>query len=100
MFLCYSISNRKTFENLGHWLSEVEQHAYPDVMVFLVGNKLDLESEREVSREEAMRFQRENNIKYWIETSAKSGEHIESLFFDASKFFFRIPDSDSESELD
>ena len=85
VFLCYSINNRKTFENLGNHLSEV----LPDVMVFLIGNKLDLESEREVSREEAMRFQRENNIKYWVETSAKSGEQIESLFFDASKFFFR-----------
>jgi len=36
-----------------------------------------------------MRFQRENNIKYWAEMSAKSGEHIESLFLDASKFLYR-----------
>ena len=58
-------------------------------MIFLVGNKQDLESEREVSRESAMQFQRDNNIKYWTETSAKSGERIEDLFFDASKFLFR-----------
>ena len=58
-------------------------------MIFLVGTKQDLESEREVSRESAMRFARENNIKYWTETSAKSGEHIESLFLDASKFLYR-----------
>ena len=67
----------------------MEQQCSPDVMVFLVGNKQDLESEREVSRESAMRFQRENNIKYWTETSAKSGDNIEKLFFDASKFLFR-----------
>lgn len=58
-------------------------------MIFLVGNKQDLESEREVSRESALRFQREHNIKYWTETSAKSGDNIESLFLDASKFLFR-----------
>ena len=89
VFLCYSISNRNTFESLGNWLRDVEQQCSEDVMIFLVGNKQDLESEREVSRESAMRFQRENNIKYWTETSAKSGERIEDLFFDASKFLFR-----------
>ena len=67
----------------------MKEHCFSDVMVFLVGNKADLEHEREVSRDQALRFQRENNIKYWTETSAKSGEHIESMFFDASKFLFR-----------
>ena len=89
VFLCYSINRRETFENLGNWLREVQEQCYPDVMIFLVGNKQDLESEREVSRESAIRFQRENNIKYWTETSAKSGEFIESLFLDASKFLYR-----------
>jgi GTPase SAR1 family protein len=58
-------------------------------MIFMVGNKQDLESEREVSRESAMQFQRDNNIKYWTETSAKQGHNIESLFLDASKFLFK-----------
>ena len=57
-------------------------------MIFLVGNKQDLESEREVSRESAMRFQRENGIKYWCETSAKSGGNIENLFLHTSKFLY------------
>lgn len=58
-------------------------------MIFLVGTKQDLESEREVSQESALRFQRDNNIKYWCETSSKSGDNIESLFLDASKFLYR-----------
>lgn len=31
---------------------------------------------------------RENNIKLWTETSAKSGDHVEELFLQASKFFY------------
>lgn len=58
-------------------------------MIFMVGNKQDLESEREVSREAALRFQRENGIKYFTETSAKSGDNVETLFLDASKFLFK-----------
>lgn len=58
-------------------------------MIFLVGNKQDLESEREVSRESALQFQRDNDIKYWTETSAKSGDNIENLFLDMSKFLYQ-----------
>ena len=62
VFLCYSINNRGSFNNLKNWLKEVHEQCYPDVMIFMVGNKQDLESERSVSREEAIRFQYENNI--------------------------------------
>ena len=39
VFLCYSINRRETFDNLTNWLQEVHEQCYPDVMVFLVGNK-------------------------------------------------------------
>lgn len=55
----------------------------------MVGNKQDLESEREVSTEAALQFQRENNIQYFTETSAKSGDNVEQLFLHASKFLYR-----------
>ena len=64
----------------------------------MVGNKLDLESRREVPREKALQFQKKHGIKYWIETSAKSGDNINQLFFDASKFLYQIiKNDDSES---
>jgi len=31
---------------------------------------------------------RENNIKLWTETSAKSGDNVEQLFINASKFLY------------
>ena len=66
----------------------MEDQCYPDVMIFLVGNKQDLESEREVSKDAAQEFMRQHNIKYWCETSAKSGQNIETLFLNASKFLY------------
>ena len=44
--------------------------------------------EREVSLEEALEFQRKNNILYFTETSAKSGDNITQLFMDAAKFIY------------
>jgi len=39
VFLCYSIANRETFNNLSTWLQEVYEQCYPDVMIFIIGNK-------------------------------------------------------------
>ena len=47
--LCYSITDRKTFDNLEDWLKEVDDQCYEDVQVILVGCKQDLDYEREVS---------------------------------------------------
>ena len=33
-------------------------------------------------------FQKEHGIKYFAETSAKSGDNVNKLFFDASKFLY------------
>ena len=75
--LCYSIDDRESFESLPDWIETVRDQCYEDVLIFLVGNKKDLESERKVSVEDALRFQRENGIKYYVETSAKTGDGIE-----------------------
>jgi len=47
--------------------------------VILVGNKSDLEGEREVNREVAKNFAKENNLLF-LETSAKNGTNIEKIF--------------------
>ena len=50
VILGYSITDRATFDNLKAWMREVREQCYPDVMLFLVGNKSDLEQERRVSK--------------------------------------------------
>jgi len=60
----------------------------PHVIVFLVGNKKDMEDKREVSIERVEAFKRERGIIFSFETSAKTGENIESLFITASKILY------------
>ena len=50
--LVYDVTKRATFENLQKWLEEMRENAYSKMTIILVGNKVDLESEREVSTEE------------------------------------------------
>ena len=57
-------------------------------MLFLVGNKCDLENLREVSTESVLEFKELNSILYFCESSAKSGKNVERLFTDCAKFIY------------
>jgi len=49
------------------------------ISLVLVGNKIDLENERQVSHEEGEEFAKKNNMLFF-ETSALSGKNIDLLF--------------------
>eukprot|EP01097_Dermamoeba_algensis_P005970 TRINITY_DN3758_c0_g1_i1.p1 TRINITY_DN3758_c0_g1~~TRINITY_DN3758_c0_g1_i1.p1 ORF type:complete len:188 (-),score=41.32 TRINITY_DN3758_c0_g1_i1:243-806(-) len=77
--LVYDISNKESFTNLENWVRELEQFTHDARIVkILVGNKLDLEAERKVTKEEASHFAEENKCKNF-EVSAKTGANIESM---------------------
>ena len=61
----------------------------PDAVIILVGNQADRESEREVSTEQGLRFQKENNIQFCIETSAKTSMNVKETFVMAAKMLYR-----------
>jgi GTPase SAR1 family protein len=46
-----------------------------NVPVMLIGNKIDLSDEREVSKEEGKRFAEEHHMLF-MEVSAKTGENV------------------------
>ena len=52
----YSITDRKSFNNIHEWLEDIDKYAPSNVYKILVGNKIDLESKRKVSLEEGEVF--------------------------------------------
>lgn len=88
IFLAYDITRLETFNNLATWYNEVMAQSEPDVILFLVGNKKDMEEQREVSHDRVEKFKRDRNIMFHFETSAKTGENIENLFIFASKVLY------------
>lgn len=71
--------------NVIDWLKEVKQHASSDIIIYLIGNRCDLESDREVSRVRAIEFCKQYNIDKFFETSAKTGNNVEEVFSLAAK---------------
>mmetsp|Transcript_56585 Transcript_56585/g.99442 ORF Transcript_56585/g.99442 Transcript_56585/m.99442 type:complete len:217 (-) Transcript_56585:255-905(-) len=77
--LVYDISKQVTFENVERWLKELRDHAEPNIVIMLVGNKSDLRHKRAVSTETAMAFAESNNLAF-IETSALDSTGVEEAF--------------------
>ena len=70
------------------WLQQVDEHATEKVILFLVGNKCDLNAERVVQREEAEKLGKKHSIKY-LETSCKDEINTNEVFENAIKEYIR-----------
>ncbi|XP_022245484.1 ras-related protein Rab-4B isoform X1 [Limulus polyphemus] len=82
--LVYDITSRETYNALTNWLTDARTLASPNIIILLVGNKKDLEDDREVTFLEASRFAQENELMF-LETSALSGENVEEAFLKCAK---------------
>ena len=77
--LVFSVANRQSFTLIDYWFNSIKEEI--DVkkkVIFLVGNKIDLEN-REVSNEEAVNYAKMKDILYF-ETSARTGFGIKEVF--------------------
>ena len=77
--LVYDITRRETFNHLTRWLEEARANASSNMVIMLIGNKLDLEHRRAVSFEEGRRFAEENDLIF-LECSAKTAKNVEEAF--------------------
>ena len=77
--LVYDISKHETFENTQNWLKELRQHADANIVIMLIGNKCDLEPERQVSKEEGLAYANKNRLAF-EETSAKTSHQVDTSF--------------------
>ena len=86
IIIVYDISRKYTFDEIRYYLDLID-YARPNVIVALVGNKLDIEYDddyyyhREVTTEEGQKFADENNFLFY-ETSGKDGTNVNELFND------------------
>ncbi|KAJ3673752.1 hypothetical protein LUZ60_005744 [Juncus effusus] len=78
--IVYDISDRQSFLNVSKWIEEVHTQKRHDVIIVLVGNKNDLIDQRQVSLDEGEAKARELGVIVFMETSAKSGFNIKTLF--------------------
>lgn len=61
--LVYDITRRDSFLNVDRWISELRTNGDPDVTIILIGNKSDLDQDRQVPREEGQGKAKEYGIR-------------------------------------
>lgn len=82
--LVYDVTDRRSFESIRNWISQIQQHADVHVNKILVGNKCDMLDEKVVSTEEGQKLASEFGMKFW-ETSAKNDVNVEQSFHSIAK---------------
>jgi len=77
--LVYDISSRDSFDAMQSWIEDTQLYL-AEVPRVIIGNKLDLASERDVKEEEGEALAKRLQSPFF-ETSCKTGENVEEAFF-------------------
>ena len=87
----YDVTRRDTFERLDSWAQELDVYSTrAGVVKMLVGNKIDKETTRQVSREEALDWARRHQSLF-IEASARTSQGVRTAFEELVEKIIQTP---------
>ncbi|XP_063075815.1 ras-related protein Rab-12 [Engraulis encrasicolus] len=78
--LVYDITKQETFEDLPKWVKMIDKYASEEAELLLVGNKLDCETDRIVTRQQGERFASRISGMRFCEASAKDNFNVDEIF--------------------
>ena len=79
ILLLFDVTKRSSFIACKNYLEEVRINSEKNCVIYLIGNKIDLSNERQITTEEAYNFAKKENIRY-IETSAVKNLKVSEVF--------------------
>jgi small GTP-binding protein len=77
VLIVFDVTKMESFRHISHWISECKKYNQ-QIGLILIGNKCDM-GKREVSRETAEKFAKDNDLLY-VETSAKDNINVREAF--------------------
>ena len=83
----YDVNQKKTYDSLDIWIKDIRDHTEQDIPIFVAGNKCDLQ--KAVQTEEAKVYSVSSRTKNFTECSAKTGQNVKYIFFEAAKYLYK-----------
>lgn len=86
IILVYDITDKSTFDHLSFWINSIENDVshrdskYETIPLIIIGNKLDLEANRQVKEKDGRKLAEKEMAFGFFETSAKTGTNVFQLF--------------------
>jgi small GTP-binding protein len=87
--LVYDITDIESFNRVRKWVKELQKIVGNDIIIFIAGNKVDLEKQRGVKNEDAVEYAASVGATHFY-TSAKTNRGLEELFLELSKSKFCV----------
>lgn len=75
--LVYDITSKESAQNLDGWVQDIKKFSHnEDIKIILIGNKLDMEKDRKVKRQDMATYAERNDMLFF-EMSAKIADHCQ-----------------------
>lgn len=85
----YSIDNKDSFVSIKNRIKRIKNYNKDKQLYILIGSKIDLENNRQISYEQGQELAILENMNFFIEVSAKMSFNIEELFFEAIRLLYK-----------
>jgi small GTP-binding protein len=78
ILLVYDITSETSLDIVKFWIQEIKSNAELDCLIYIVGNKTDLESERKIRKQDVDNLAKQEDLKHF-EITAKIPEKIDDV---------------------
>ena len=80
IILIYDITNEESFNNINRWIKDIRKNSSENIIIYLLGNKVDLINERKIKVEQGRKIAFEQKMKF-CEISCKWDLNVSDVVY-------------------